>query len=152
MIRHLNGWQRLWVLLSVTWIIIVGVFASTMIPKASDYTKARLYDTIDAVEKHLEKQNPDYHYIGAWEMRTQYYPDLKDDEILDELHSKYKDTVDFTPIEREYRKKMDNLRGEQLKAVGISLLAWLIPSLVIYISGYGVGWVVKGFRQPAKKE
>ena len=152
MIRHLNGWQRLWVLLSAIWLIIVGIFASTMIPKTSDYAAARLYDTIDAVGKHLEKENPEVHYEGAWATRTKYYADLKDDEILDKLYSKYKDSVDFTPVEREYRHKMDGLRTEQFKTVGISFLVWVIPSLLVYILGYAVGWVFKGFRQPAKKE
>ena len=74
------------------------------------------------------------------------------DEILDKLHSKYKDSVDFTPVEREYRHKMDGLRTEQLKAVGLSFLVWIIPSLLVYILGYGVAWIVKGFQQPAEKE
>ena len=152
MIRHLNGWQRLWVLSSAIWLVIVGIFASTMIPKSSDYAKDRLYDTIDVVGKHLEKENPDVYYKGAWTTRTEDYADLKDDEILDKLHSKYEDSVDFTPIEREYRHKINGLRTDQLKTVGISFLVWGIPSLLVYILGVAVGWVFKGFQQPAKKE
>ena len=122
-----------------------------MIPKASDYAATRLYRTMDAVGKYLEKENPAARYEGAWIARTKYYADLKDDEILDKLHSKYKDRIDFSPIEREYRHKMDGLRTGQFKTVGISFLVWVIPSLLVYILGYAIRWVSRGFRQPAKK-
>ena len=152
MMRHLSGWQRLWVFLSTIWLVIVGFFAFTMMPKASDYATTRLYGTMNAVGKYLEKENPDVHYVGPWTTRTKYYSDLTDNEILGKLHSKYKDTVDFTSVEREYRYKMDGLRTEQLKAVGLSFLVWIIPSLLVYILGYGVAWIVKGFQQPTEKE
>jgi hypothetical protein len=158
MTQHLNGWQRLWVLLSVIWLIIVGSYASIMMPRASDYATARLHDTIDAVCKHLDSENPsdlkgdEALHLSVFKFRCSLrkYGDWHEDE--NELRSTYKDIVDFAPVDRTYRHRMDGLRTEQLRAVGISLLAWLTPSLVVYVLGYGIGWVVNGFRQSAKKE
>jgi hypothetical protein len=41
---------------------------------------------------------------------------------------------------------MDNLYVEQAKVVGFALLWWLIPSVLLYMFGVAVAWVIRGFR------
>lgn len=146
MARRLNGWQRLWVALSVVWLLTVAAFTVALMPKASDYASRRLYDSIDAVGRHLERDNPSYRYEGARATRTKY-TDLSDDEVLAKLHERYKGKVDFQTIEMEYRRKIDRLPTERAKMVGTAFLVWLIPAATVYGLGLTVAWIIRGFRQ-----
>lgn len=145
-VKRLNGWHRLWVALSVIWLLVVAAFTIALVPKASDYRSTRLYDSIDAVGRHLEREDPTRRYEGAWTTRSKY-TDLSDEEVLVRLHDKYKGKVDFQPIETEYRRKNDRLPIERAKAGGVAFLVWLVPAVAVYALGLTVAWIIRGFRQ-----
>lgn len=145
-VKRLNGWQRLWVALSVIWLLVVAAFTIALWSSASDYEHRRLDDSIDAVGHYLERENPSYRYEGAWATRTKYN-DLSDDQLLARLHDEYKGKVDFQPIETEYRRKLDRLPTERAEAVGVALLVWFVPAAAVYALGLTVAWIRRGFRQ-----
>jgi hypothetical protein len=148
MLERLNGWQRLWIVLSVIYLIVVVAFVIAVMPRASHYARSRLYNSIDTVGRYLERDDASFRYEGGWTMRTKYYADLSDEQVLAKLHDKYKDKVDFDPVESEYRRKMNRRLLEQAQTFGIALLFWLIPVVALYILGVGVAWIIRGFRQP----
>ncbi len=143
--KRLNGWHRLWLALSVIWLLAVAAFTIAFIPKASDYGSSRLYDSINAVNRHLEREDPTRGQEAAWTTRSKY-SDLSDEEVLVRLHDKYKGKVDFQSIETEYRRKIARLPTERTEVVGIALLAWLVPVTVVYALGLTLAWIIRGFR------
>jgi hypothetical protein len=122
MLERLNGWQRLWIVLSVIYLIVVVTYTIAVVPRASHYARSRLYDSIDTVGRYLEREDASFRYEGGWTMRTKYYADLSDEQVLAKLHDKYKDKVDFGLVENEYRRKMNGLLLEQVQTLGIALL------------------------------
>lgn len=146
MLRRLNGWQRLWVLATILYLGPVCVVAIDSFPKARDYTRTRVDDSIEAVGRYMETTTTGYTFEGAYAVRQKYYGDLSDDEIIDRISTKFKGKVDLSRIELEYLRKLDGLRGEQAKILGYALMWWLIPSLSLYLLGLAVAWVIRGFR------
>jgi len=147
MARRLNGWQRLWVAVSAIWLLTVGAFSVSLMPKASDYASSRLYETLDVVGRHLEREDQSFRYEGAWATRTKY-EGLNDDQLLVRLHEKFRGKVDFQSIEAEYRRKVDRLPVERARVVGIAFLVWFVPAAALYAFGLALAWIISGFRQP----
>ena len=52
--------------------------------------------------------------------------------------------IDFSAIEGEYKSK---ILKQRLRHVFYTSLVWIIPSLLVYAFGYGVGWVIQGFKK-----
>jgi hypothetical protein len=144
--KHLNGWQRLWVVLVVLYLVPVVLINIDALPTASDYARTRLHDSIDLAGKHMESTTPGYTFEGSYTVREKYYADLTDEQIIERLHTKFKDKVDFTKIESEYHRKISGLGTEQAKTVGYAILWWLLPSALLYLFGVAVAWVIRGFR------
>lgn len=147
MTRRLNGWQRLWVVLAVIYLLPVVGFTIALFPKQRDLVSSRVYDSIRAVGEYREKNDSGFRFEGAFSFRAKYYSDISDDEIIKGLHEKWGSKVDFSKIEVEYKQKLDALPAERAKAVGIALLAWLVPVLAVYVLGLAVTWIIRGFRR-----
>jgi hypothetical protein len=141
-ISRLNGWQRLWILLSTTYLIGVVSIAVLLFPKKADYLSTRVYDTINLTIKHVPELQGSY----AYQIRDDY-KDLSDQEVIKRIHAKFKDKIDYSEIERDYGTKLERLPSEKAKAVGIWFLVWLIPSLATYVLGWSVAWVIRGFKK-----
>jgi ABC-type glycerol-3-phosphate transport system permease component len=133
MARRLSGWQRLWIVFAVLYLLPVVGFTAMVFPKQSDIARTRLYDTIRAVREYREANEPD--------------SNLSDEEVIKRLHDKWGRKVDFSQIEAEYKQKVEALPMERAKAVGIAFLVWFIPVLLIYAIGMTVAWVIRGFRR-----
>lgn len=145
--RTLNGWQRLWIVLSVLLVLPVGWVSFHTAPKAKDLIDWRVSQSIELVGKHLEATTPGYKYEGRLTVRQEYYSDLSDEQIIDRLHSKFADKVDLAKIDLEYEKKQAALPVEIGKHAGLALLAWLLPVGVVYALGTAVAWVIRGFKK-----
>lgn len=146
MALKLNGWQRLWVVLTIVYLLTVAWISSFTFPKASNYLSTRVYDSLDAVGHYLEKEQPGFRYEGGWATRTKYYADLPEEQIVPKLHEKYQGRVDFSPIETRYRQAIEGLAKEKLRFVGVAFLVWLTPVVAFYLLGWAAGWVLRGFK------
>lgn len=147
MFNQLNGWQRLWIVLILLYLVIVILFTTDNFPRAIEYETSRLYDSMEAVGHHLETNTPGYTFEGAYTARQKYYGKLSDEDVITRLHTKFKDKVNFTKIESEYKAKISDLTIEQSKTIGVAFLIWLIPSIALYLLGLAVAWVIGGFRR-----
>ncbi len=70
----------------------------------------------------MESTTPGYTFEGSHTVRQKYYAELTDEQIIERLHTKFKDKIDFTKVESEYRRKIDGLVTEQAKTVGYAVL------------------------------
>lgn len=118
------GWLRLWVLCCVVWAAVVVVLASDGFP-----TKARLDSNL---EFQLSLISPD-----ANKRRTDIwgYPPLAPEVVAQRKAEAI----------GEHRNEVDNLERDQRRHLIRSALFWFVPSLLLLISGWLIGWVVRGF-------
>jgi len=90
--------------------------------------------------------------IYSWILRKEIFGDATDEEVVTRIKSGSARTTDkewdrkVAALEAKYAKKIEDLSGEQLQTVGIAFLAWLVPLALLYLLGYGIGWVYRGFK------
>jgi len=163
-LKNLNGWQRLWVVVSVLWLLfVVGVsIVGDVIPTA-DGLEARLgrntrnlqrewaLATIEAARVASDAGED----LTAADIRSAY-KDLSDAKIVERVHNNFPE-VDFEPVDSDYQEKLDGeqtrhqerldaLRVEQAKNIGLTSLAWFAPSVGLYLLGWAMAWVWRGFK------
>jgi len=46
-----------------------------------------------------------------------------------------------------YQKEIEALGINRLKIVGIAFMAWIIPSGIVYLLGFSIGWIYRGFKE-----
>ncbi len=175
-LKRLNGWQRLWVVVSVAWLVVpVLLVIDGTIPTAgkleaelaSDKAKIQqewVYATIDATAPASgmseSTEVPDGFVLDRNLAIRKRYEDLSDQEFVEQVHEQYS-SVDFGTVDSDYqnglvnldsnhREKLDGLMAEQARIAGLLLLVWLIPSLGVYAFAWGgqrvVLWVWRGFK------
>ncbi len=69
------------------------------------------------------------------------------EERIQAIHEYYgKHGLDFTVIEQRYKNNMERLTFTRIKIVSIGLGFWLVSIGIVYLFGWTIGWVIKGFK------
>jgi hypothetical protein len=55
-----------------------------------------------------------------------------------------------TELLADYHRAVEQLPKERFQFLLATLAYWLVPPMIVYILGWSVGWVVRGFRKPAQ--
>lgn len=157
-----KGFFRMWIALSVIWVIIVGLFSYESIENPYFSWGGYLYsqDTSET-PKYMERYSNDFedaerrHKAGEL---TQY--EIKIDG------TRY-DTMFFLPGEmtKEEQVKLigdyvDRARADQLELkketswqnVISAIQGATIPPLILLAIGFGIRWVITGFRRPVETQ
>lgn len=123
----MNGWQRLWIVVSLILAIFIGWYAYLLLPTESRIT--RNYDSrVEQLARYLKESSAqESDYPG----RGEYIASLKED-IRKENENL---PLELAALPKERRETLTT-------AFGI----WLGLSLGMYISGWLIGWVYRGFR------
>lgn len=161
-----NGWQRLWILLGILYLIIVIFCTISLWPSKKGIFKEWRLATINIV-----KGDNEYSY----KIREQYN-DIPDKELIVRIQKEYApkyitsdfqtkiasvkgkairltDLLEWAKAEKivkiniKYQNKIDSLFINQLKTIGLALACWVIPLLVLYAFGLGITWVIGGFKE-----
>lgn len=171
---RLNGWQRLWVLLSMIYGLAVFIFSLLLFPDSNTYDQRRVYAYIESaskynnvyntlikagfspkeIEEHIAKGNKleeskisDESLESPQDIRNKYYSDLSDAQLINKIREKYYKKIDFNKIESEYQKDLNALKNEKFQFIGLAMLAWVIPIGAIYLLGMSIKWVIQGFQR-----
>jgi hypothetical protein len=166
---RLNGWQRLSVVLALTWTIVVGVMTWNTWPATylSADPNAGLppvgADVTLLADGLLRKGEILNRGQFAARLKAKYpeYSDLTDEELVTRMLKKF-------PYYSSYIKPPDldeNLRPEPYgfvpdppetvsalnrvnrnKAIRSALMLWLLPPAALYAIGFSVRWVYRGFK------
>jgi len=141
-IKRLNGWQRLWVLICVIYLILVSFGCYEEMPKKSSVFDEWSYDMIEVVKRN----DPRLKELSLWEIKSKYR-DIKDEELIKRIRNKFENyKSEFQEIDQKYQKELDVLLLRKFKTLGVFFLYWIIPSVVLYLIGLSIWWVYKGFR------
>ena len=136
----LNGWQRLWVVLSIIYFVIVVGFTFLLWSTESEIENSWVYSLID------KTKDPNDH---SYEIRDAY-KDISDKELIRRINAKYSSNKDYkeilNTINLKYQSEVQSLWKKQFRAIAIALMAWLLPIAIVYLLGLCFGWIYKGFK------
>ena len=165
-LKKLNGWQRLWVVLSAAWLVIVVIMAGgdtlSTTAKLSDQLETEKADTTELWAEYTIKlvwANPNvrakspFGFVPDVESVRQKYSELDDVEFAERYQRDYPE-VNFAQINAEVEKTIQRLGSEHRQAREkivlensvFALLVWIVPSALAYVFALGVGWVWRGFK------
>ena len=152
--QSLNGWQRLWLVIGVIYLFVVGYFAVTMAPHdltINEYLGGSLVNNEDRepdVERRYVRLNDHWVEVAtvAHNPTTNEYVYL-----LDGKWSAPAQSLVHVKIPRPLDKNEHLLLlTKQAKFLCVALLWWLIPWLLLYLGGISLVWVLAGFRRSEK--
>ena len=154
--NRFNGWQRLWISLVVIWAITASIIGYELAPKKSDiYSKSAyeikhfIFDNdvylglpegekLKVIEK-LNLESEDNEKI-VLSFLAKFHPDKSDNP----------ETKKLKEIKLEFDQRMQDLPHKQLEACLQTALGIILPSIVIYVLGLMIAWIIKGFRGNTK--
>ena len=139
----MNGWQRLWLVGTVClglWFI--GWWPLTMV---GDGRNANLSYRLELMV--------DFNDPNCKEYTVRPLPTLREPRITEPCYRifqsrQYDDTVPYT-IEAYDRRDDEHWRDFYLSAVGWGAGGTLVISALVYLIGWIVGWIIRGFRPRA---
>lgn len=50
-------------------------------------------------------------------------------------------------VNLRYQQEIESLGIDRLRIIGISLMAWIIPSGIVYLLCLAIGWIYRGFKE-----
>lgn len=157
---RLNGWQRLWVVLSVIYAVPVTLFTINSLAESERLSeKDRAHYALRTFSETPENSTTE---VLPLEKRRELAIDKArarlrlsgepqqdsrtDEEFVLTLQQKWRSLIDFSEIEAGYQRKMEQPSPDKAKTIGYGLLAWVVPVIFIYFLGLSVWWIVRGFR------
>jgi len=173
-LKNLNGWQRLWVVVSVVWFVACVVLliqdasrATLRLDRQLDTALAErrsewVYATIQAVPPSDFKLSlpgmPEGFVLDnpTTDQIRDFYKNWSDEELARAIHDRFPE-VDFGQVNADYEQAVAGLQLERqqdttdLRLIGIGVFAlWLVPSVGVYLLAWGgwrvVLWVWRGFK------
>ena len=134
--ERLNGWQRLWVLVS----FLLGAVAIALIVDSIE-TESQLTTWYKA-EKAMQSMEIEHiqNREAGIEPRSIYETS---DKTLAQRDERSKET------EQRYQLDLLGLPGKQFKHVATGVGIWLGICASLYVMGWLIGWVYRGFRPKA---
>jgi hypothetical protein len=142
-VNKLNGWQRIFVVLAIFYFIIVNWAVIFFIPTQSEIDNNQVTEIITV----LRDEIPALHNYTTSVLRN-IYNNIGDKELIERLYTKYSDdpTLRLNDIQDKYNRENEFLLLNQLKWVVYGFIWWIIPLLIVYLFGWSIGWVSKGFK------
>lgn len=134
----MNGWIRLWVLVSVIWIGLLGVTILGSELRYHMHSKKEAYD----LDVSLLAQNI-FKPINCRSCPEIPLSSLKGEELKAIADGK----IDEVVLEPRFKKYLVAEYNEKLWGIwGDFIEMGFIPPLLLFLFGYGVAWVRRGFK------
>ena len=143
-IKKLNGWQRLWILASVIWLITVLFIAVSTYP-----TKQNTFIGNDEVIKDLSDKTikilaKPVGVIGKYSniRSVETLPNWLEFSVASGTSQSDIDYVrnDYTNVDNKIINK------KRIRFVWQMAIFWIVPCIVIYALGLSFNWVYRGFK------
>ncbi len=166
--RRLNSWNRLWIIITVLYGIIVGLLAYHHAPSRDGLINHWSYQLIAACQNYIHTRSSPVYLpdetlrilIECGENRHDHKK-MNDEEIIQVMTEDARNLDPDNPKQKEhwdnYKQSVLDLASQyeaQFKALPHHLFNhyltylkyWLIPSLVLLFFGHAIVKVIRGFR------
>ena len=139
---RMNGWYRLWILISFITLIAGALYISASWPNGKSIADSlSIYEQLDPSARAQIEENESNSNIGV-QMPNGHIIYLKNDVTASRK----------TEVLRQYEAAVErNLHSKREDLIIQTMLACLFVSASILISGLLVAWVIRGFRQDLRK-
>jgi len=160
--QRLNGWRRLWIVLSVLYAAAVVIFVANTVSDSDNYSdRMSASYTLQAFAdlpqdlpqiKALSLDNQREFAIDKARARRSlkegrsHADNQTDEEFVRGISKKWEGLIDFARIDAERQTRLEQLTSSKLEQIGYGFLAWVVPVVLVYILGLSVGWIIGGFR------
>jgi hypothetical protein len=152
----LNGWQRLWVVVSTMYMVVLALFVVPDFPTPSKILhRAQFYDELpqESLARLIRADASSTPSTGTGRnLSYELFCDDSRDVVLAANNHKLCFRSDVTETERTMITQQYNAllkratRSERLGRLGYMFLVWVVPCVVLYGVGTATGWVLRGFR------
>ncbi len=142
---RLNGWQRLWVVVSTITIVITSIFIYEGLPIKNEIEKEWAYSLLEIVKKPNE--------IAS--LILDAYKDLSSINLVQKITAKYgikkEYKEDLSSLNSPYKNKIKKLVIKRTEYIINYLILWGVFIGILYLLGFAIGWIYKGFKPPSNE-
>jgi len=140
----LSGWHRLWIVVCAIYLAIVSVFVALNWPNPERFShRSEFYESLasESREKIVESRHDHQSVVSG-------------DVIRVEMPNRH-----VIPFSREFSEKelekvaaeywsivKKNANEKKIELMVNAGLWWLIPCFVLYVLGWSIGWIYRGFK------
>ena len=161
----LNGWQRLWVVASTVYFLLVATLAVLVIPGGlpteREVTRAWRGAALRIDWEATEWRDAPNQATSSrfWVKEAAVQPEsddpkVNDHDLINAIERKYASrpavSSQLKALSEDYTAKLVSLdrarRWDAWRGAAVAFVVWLVPSLAIYALGLAVAWIVRGFR------
>ena len=141
----LNGWQRLWILISAIYLLLVLVMGYADFPTANNTFLADDEILKNLSDKTLLMLADEGETVGRFSKIKEKFSLPTGQEIY--LSTKFT-SKDKDNLYKDYEKAISNIVNKKRMFFLLYMLAfWAIPCLSIYALGVSFRWVYRGFKK-----
>lgn len=157
---NLNGWQRLWIVTILLYGIGVALYTVKTTPKVYSIEGIKQHWVLTATVTMAQIAA-----IGSGEARDidgfvdRLYEEKSPDEIITWIEqiaeSPTKDEKIFqkqlSRINTNFKSELATLPKRQRTHFSVAFVTlWLIPSIALYLLGWVLGWIIRGFKKESE--
>lgn len=124
---RINGWQRLWVVMSLAWAVVIFILTADNWPEARSeclsMPEFTLYSLKDENQRRADRDIPPLSI-------SEYKAQIREERIKCQV---------------SLQESHDNLPQEKRGAVIFSIGFWFVSSISAYVTGWLFAWIRRGF-------
>lgn len=144
MLTNLNGWQRLWVLTMTLGLIAAASIAIYTQPSIAEINNSsHLYELLKPEHRSLLSLH-DSERPSLTSEELGFQGEMPNGHVL--VFRKGVTEEQTLPVAREYNSLIEEkLLKKQIMHFGLALVIWFTVSIFVYLLGWAIAWVRRGF-------
>ena len=147
-LEKLNGWQRSWCLVSLTWLIscIIVTTYSIPFPTENEMSSGPVYSVDEILNNTNENIESAKAACHAKEIAAGITTDLECLKHVDQMEQRHSQNISDATSRIQAAAK-ENLLLSQISVVEKGAAVAIFPILGLYLFGMGLAWVRRGFTK-----
>lgn len=122
----MSGWQRLWAVVCLVLAILIGWWTYLLLPTEAMTT---------------------YYHESRISQLTGYLKDSEGSKFQTDYVASLRENI--RKENEDYQKELAGMSKQRTTEIAESIGIWLGLSVVLYIAGWLMGWIYRGFRPKA---
>lgn len=151
---RLNGWQRLWVVsMIMVGVVVISVGVSGL-PTESRLLSGWSYGGLRLIQVHVQDRAMERH-VSMDEIRPANNTDRQIVDMLRRYPQEHAQDADknqqelldgISKLNGKFERDLEELLSRQVSYLGELLAGWLGTGAAVYVLGWGVAWIRRGFK------